>query len=355
MNKKMNKNMIKSGIFLIAFIWLFMNISYVLRQDSDMKDRFAGFYSLKRNSMDMVMIGSSPVHPYYSASLAYGEYGFVSYPIATNVQEPCWTEFLMKEVLETQTPSVIVIETRMFMRSQILFDANEQKEAFVRNVTDNTKYSMNRICAINSLVNENKEVYWFDIIKYHSNWKHTGLNSLKYWGNKNKSIYNGFLFVPTVENLELTVNNKEVSDEQAIPAEQEEILYKIIDYAKEKNQKLAFILAPYVISEEECKMANYMERIVREAGCEYINFNKLNEEMNIDYRTDFYNGGHMNVFGAEKYTTYLGKLLQEKYNLPDHRGDEKYASWDTDYKVWREQAEVTKQEIRRIIEGGTAK
>ncbi|MFW5676193.1 MAG: hypothetical protein ACOCNL_07930, partial [Acetivibrio ethanolgignens] len=149
--------------------------------------------------------------------------------------------------------------------------------------------------------------------------------------------------------------NKEVSDEQAIPAEQEEILYKIIDYAKEKNQKLAFILAPYVISEEECKMANYMERIVREAGCEYINFNKLNEEMNIDYRTDFYNGGHMNVFGAEKYTTYLGKLLQEKYNLPDHRGDEKYASWDTDYKVWREQAEVTKQEIRRIIEGGTAK
>ena len=349
----MGKKIIRCSFFLIIFIYLFLHISYMFRPYSDTKDRFAGFYALEKNSMDMVMIGSSPVHPYYAASLAYQRYGFLSYPIATSVQEPYWTEFLMKEVLKTQKPEVLVIETRMFMRQQSVFDENEFRGECLRSVTDNVKYSPQRFLVINSGVKENKEAYWFDIVKYHSLWKTTEISALKYWNYKNKSIYNGFLFVPKVEKQELIVNNEEITDETPIPPEQEKILYEIIDYAKKKNQEVAFILSPYVITEGECKMANYMERIVKEAGCEYINFNKLNEEMDIDYQMDFYNGGHMNIFGAEKYTIYIGKLLQEKYNLPDHRGDEAYASWDSDYEVWRQQAEVTKEQIRQMIEGGT--
>ena len=67
-----------------------------------------------------------------------------------------------------------------------------------------------------------------------------------------------------------------------------------MEIAKNKNQQVVFILAPYQITEERCKMANYMERIVTEAGYEYINFNKLNEEMGVDYSTGFYNDGRMN-------------------------------------------------------------
>lgn len=349
----MKKNFIRASVFLLVLFWLFIGVSYVLRPYDDTKDRFAGFNALEKNSMDMVMIGSSPVHPYYAASLAYDKYGFLSYPLATSVQAPCWTEFLVKEALKTQKPELLVIETRMFMREQSEFDKNEQKEVWVRSVTDNVKYSPQRFLAINSKVKGDKEAYWFDIIKYHSLWKIADLSSLKYWNYENKSIYSGFLFVPRVEKQELIVNNEEITDETPIPPEQEKILYEIIDYAKKKNQEVAFILAPYVITEGECKMANYMERIVKEAGCEYINFNKLNEEMDIDYQMDFYNGGHMNIFGTEKYTIYIGKLLQEKYNLPDHRSDEAYASWDSDYEVWRQQAEVTKEQIRQMIEGGT--
>ena len=47
--------------------------------------------------------------------------------------------------------------------------------AYTRGVTDNMKYSWNRIKTINALVDpdgpEPRYTYYFDIFKYHSNWK----------------------------------------------------------------------------------------------------------------------------------------------------------------------------------------
>ena len=40
-------------------------------------------------------------------------------------------------------------------------------------------------------------------------------------------------------------------------------------------------------------------------------------------------GDHLNLSGAHKVTDYMTMYLQEHYMLPDHRGDEKFTSWDT--------------------------
>lgn len=345
------KHFVRVIIFTSIFFYLFFSISYVLRPEGDTKDRFAGFYALEENCLDMVIIGSSPVHPYWAASLAYGERGFTSYPLATNVQQPRLTKFLIEEALKTQSPKVIVVETRMFMRPQTAFDFSEDNEAHIRNVTDNVKYSRERVELINELVKERRETYWFDIMSSHKYWPQVVRTGLVYWGNEKKSVYNGYLFVPEVEEVIQHVISDECMEEVKMPKEQEDVLQEIIAWAKENNQKMIFVLNPYGISEEECKMANYMERIIRGADFEFINFNKLSEEMNINFATDFYNSGHMNVLGAEKYTSYFAKFLQENYSLPDHRGDSQYTEWDEDYQVWLEQAEVTKQEIYKLISG----
>lgn len=49
----------------------------------------------------------------------------------------------------------------------------EDTMIFTRGVTDNLKYSKNRVDAINALVSDRSEryTYYFDIFKYHSNWK----------------------------------------------------------------------------------------------------------------------------------------------------------------------------------------
>ena len=45
-------------------------------------------------------------------------------------------------------------------------------------------------------------------------------------------------------------------------------------------------------------------------------------EIGIDYSLDTYDAGlHMNVTGAEKCSSYLGKILVEKYGLKNHHDD----------------------------------
>ena len=348
---RMKKKIFRVICFGIIFVQLFVSVSYILRKaENGTKIRLAGFYELEADCVDMIMVGSSPVHPYWATSLAYHEYGFTSYPLSSDVQQPSLTSFLVKEGLRTQSPSLVVVETRMFMRTQEEFDSFENIDNSFRAVIDNTKYSWERFQFIDSVVQMNKTTYWFDIIKYHTTWKTTTPKELKYWDYREKSLYDGFCWAPDVKNLDVLVNNKEIQEEIPIPIEQERYLSEIINYIEKSNTEVLFILAPYQITEEQCKMANYMEHFIREAGYEYINFNKLYDEVGVNFDTDFYNSGHMNVLGAEKYTRYLGKLLQEKYNLPDHRGDEEYAQWDVDYEVWKQQAEVTKSQIYQLID-----
>ena len=42
-------------------------------------------------------------------------------------------------------------------------------------------------------------------------------------------------------------------------------------------------------------------------------------------------GTHLNYWGAEKVSLFLGKYLQEKYNLKDKRKDPEYQSWNENY------------------------
>ena len=70
----------------------------------------------------------------------------------------------------TSAPKRSIIEMRMFSMPD---EEWEDTMVFTRGVTDNLKYSKNRVDAINALVSDRSEryTYYFDIFKYHSNWK----------------------------------------------------------------------------------------------------------------------------------------------------------------------------------------
>ena len=68
--------------------------------------------------------------------------------------------------------------------------------------------------------------------------------------------------------------------------------------------------------------------------------------MNLDYRYDFYNGNHVNIYGAEKYTNCLSEYLVKNYNLPDRRGEKEYKDdFDSLIPGWKEDVNKTKKEI----------
>ena len=71
----------------------------------------------------------------------------------------------------------------------------------------------------------------------------------------------------------------------------------------------------------------------------YYNFIPLCDEIGIDWQTDTYDGGaHLNVYGAEKLTSYFGAILRDRHGLQSRHGEPHLAElWQE--KLARYQAE----------------
>ena len=80
----------------------------------------------------------------------------------------------------------------------------------------------------------------------------------------------------------------------------------------------------------------------------YWNFLEHQEEIGIDWNTDTYDTGlHLNVYGAEKMSSYFGQLLVDTFDLPDRRSDEVLSA------AWAEKV-ATYNERKAILEAETA-
>lgn len=345
---------LKSTIFICIFLTILVAVTYIIRTNGDVKDIFNGFYAEEDDTLDVIMIGSSPVYPFYSSPKLWGEYGITCYPLSSHVQRPSAALPLLKEAYKTQEPQVVVFEMRMYTMEDGDMESNM---AYARGVTDNMKYSLNRIYAINRLVADSNEryTYYFDIFKYHSNWKTMVLpDQIACFRYEKPHPLKGFVIrdevgpleeerIPVCTNLEETM---------AIPKEQEERLYELLDYLKEQGQQALFIVSPYRIEQQEQMMFNYMKPIISSYGYEFVNMNEYYEEIGIDFSTDYYDyGGHVNALGAEKCTAFLGRLL-EGFKLPDKRGQKEYESWDRAYNLYCEENERALNTIYEHIEKG---
>lgn len=350
----MNKRQVmKALLFIAIFLFILTSVTYILRTSGTIKENFVGFYAEPEDTIDVVYIGSSPVYPCFAAPKLWGDYGITSYPLSSNVQRPIAAKYLVKEALKSQQPKLFVFELRQFTASDEIMAENM---AYTRGVTDNLKYSFNRIETINAMVADPFEryTYYFDIFKYHSNWRSfilpEQLTSIFY---ERKHPLKGF-FVSSNVVMGQRVDCSTISEKIPIPTEQEEILIDLLGYLKENDLDALFLVSPKSLTEEQQMMFNYMNEIIVEYGYSYLNMNDYYDEIGIDFTSDFYDeGSHTNALGAIKCTEFLGKYLHENYDFNDRRGDGKFESWDRAYQYWKECVDEAVTEIETKVKNGT--
>lgn len=341
-------------IFAGIFVLILVPVSYMVRTNGDVKDRFSGFYAERDNTLDIVMIGSSPVFPYYASPKLWGETGITMYPLSSNMQRPAAMKYLVEEAEKTQSPELYIFEMRMFT----IEDAGlTENMAYTRGVTDNMKYSRQRIRTIQALVPEEDEEgrlsYYVDIMKYHTNWKMLALPSE--WANMayhKKSPLKGYTFKDEVGPQPMP-DCGGAQGEKKVPEEQEAYLVELLEFLKEKEIEALFIVSPYGESLQEQQMFNYMEKIVSSYGCPFVNMNDHYEEIGIIFEEDFADyGSHTNAVGAEKCTNFLREYLLEHYGFSDKRGQDDYRDWDEAYELWKSEMEMARETIKDRIARG---
>lgn len=343
---------IKIISFICVFILLFTYISYMSKPMKIDLQNIAGLYGEKENSIDVVYIGGSACFVYYEPLKAWEDYGIVAYDYGANTIMPEIYKNMIIEVLKTQKPKLIILDARAFQyREDENISNNHPSEVAYRNTLTGMKFSLNKINFIKDNIGkyivDDKLPYYFDLIKYHNTISYDKKN-LEMMQGKYKMPYRGFYFVKKHASL---TRQEFITDEcNELPEETNKIFIELLEFIKQTDTDYLFVVSPYVEEIEHKKIFNTVEQKVSDYGYKFLDANEYVDAMNLDYNTDFYNNGHVNIFGADKYTEFLSKYIVENYDIPNRKGDKGYEYMNENLEEWRNEVEKLKNDIYKIIE-----
>ena len=298
------KKFFKFMLFIIVFIILYLGLSYLfLPKDNLLK---YGLYNTSSyeilgetpNTIDALVIGDSLVYSSISPMEIYNKYGFTLYDCAEAalLVEDAYAHFEI--AADSQKPKIAILEPNMFFR-------NPKKRPWYSKPTRVLKNS-------------------FPLIKYHNNWKKMVFNTKSHsWTNyykgykKNKDIKASFNYDYMHKNK---ISNK-------IPPGNMEYFKKFVSYCKKNNIELMLISVPSQKSWSYEKHKT-IEKLAKQYNITYLNLN-LVEDLNIDWTKETKDkGDHLNFYGAQKVSDYIGNYLKINNKLKSHKNEKGYEEWD---------------------------
>lgn len=347
--KKNIINIIKIIAFLLVFFILYSFLTELKHPEAVDLQNIRGIYSEKKDSLDMVYIGGSASFVYWAPLDAYKNYGIASYDYGANTIQPELYKYMVKEMLKTQDPNLIVIDARAFQYRDV--DQPPTAVAY-RNVLTGMKLGKNKVDFIRKNVNrflgEDEASYYSDLDLYHTNKTNSTVkNALRRVTDRYKNKNKGFYFVAKAEPMEK--QDFETEEIQPVSDDTTEILNDLIAYLKTVNKNVLFVVSPYIETKEHKANFNYVENIIEDAGFDFLDSNEYAKEMNLNYSVDFYNENHVNYYGADKYTNFLAKFIKSKYEIPDRRNDNNYSDWNNIMSDWENNVLNDKEQINAII------
>lgn len=338
--------------FLIFFCVTFVLLSYLMRPISSSRKNICGFYAEEDNSLDVVYVGGSACYAYWEPLKAWNDYGFTSYNFALDSLQPQVIHYILQEVLMTQSPELFIIDARPFqyggLFSKVDNMINMNRVAPFRNLADNMKYSTNRAKMIHEVAPSQEEewTYQLDIAKYHSNlYAFLNMDNWKYILNERESYTKGFIYQQETDPI-LFTDTGSVTEELQLSSEVDTVFIDLLEYCKKENLNVLFIVHAYGNAVEDQQKYNYIERRIDEYGFDFLNVNDYFDEIGFDTSTDFKDQDHVNLFGAEKYSTFLAQYLNDNYSFQDKRDNLEYAQWHANYNRWSVECESIKESMQ---------
>lgn len=354
-NKIFTKALFLSLLKIISFILVFVMILEGLsitvfskKAATQYKNAFSKSYSFTTepaNSIDIALIGSSDLYSGFIPVNLWDKYGYTSTVISTPKQTVSRSYTFLEELLKTQSPKLLVIETDMFYQGVEIEHNPDLNKGRTERLSASDK--MKRIVKMisNVPVDGNIENH-FTVFMFHDEWKKLSKKSYKavmkekdtvtceHGYNFNKIVY------PTKDNKRMTFTEQA----EAIPDESILYLNRMLDLCRQSNIKVAFVEMPSLTSWNYARH-NAVKQFAEKNSIPFIDLNleehftKTKIKCENDFRDD---GNHLNYYGAEKATDFLGEFINNTYSdiLPDKRNDSKFVYWQESSNQFKEKYNV---------------
>ncbi len=372
---KQFKHIIKVLIFVFIFLLISDTIQRILIQkwtylNDNMERIMPGFYEEEKNTIDVLMLGTSSIRFGVSPMEIYETYGIKSYNLATNLQPLEASYFVLCEALKSQRPKVVVLDASSF------FVPNMPDSGW-RYVLDNMSLNRNKYGLAKEYIKKIDDVSMLDAViplaYYHERWKNLSERDFSDLDRKKYLYSKGFCLVSAQLGVEHSreERNKErnrvdsISSDTVLHEFNEGIynkreqkngnygddgviesslkwLLKINELCAENDIELMLTHIPNAIwptisvkawSEVEY---NTMSAICAQHDIEFTDM-EYDEDVEIDWLCDTCDGGaHLNFNGAKKISSFLGQYLADRYGLTRRTN----VIWDADLEIYRQIRDV---------------
>lgn len=290
-----------------------------------------GMYAQPRDTVDVVMMGTSHMHYDVNPAILWEKEGIASY-VFSAAEQPLWiTYYYLIEFCKYQNPKLVVLDLYAPAKFRDSFNEEYIGENFY-----NIRFSFNKMCMIASTCTFKQVNSFFpSFFGYHSRYENLNEEDFKYIiPTDGEADFKGFTTAfDAIEGMEPTLD---VTEKGNISPKSEIYLKKIIDYTKENDIDLFLIVNPYPTTEKEEFIYNRIHEIADSYGVLFISTNYNSSEMGLNFDEDYNDESHLNYSGSSKFSLFLSRVLKENFDLPDRRGDLRYESWDRNAEQMRE-------------------
>lgn len=319
-----------SGLLLLSLAYTL----YVLTPKDDFGIcSMTTLYQQEENTVDVLVLGTSLAYAGVNTNVLWAEYGIAAYNLCS-AEQPFWISYYyLEEALKTQQPRLILLDAKP---STYTNDYSHRGRTIMS--TSGIASPMNRLKAIQASVPE--EDFWGFALGFpqlHSSYQEVTAKHFVYPpdnGGRGRH-WKGYIESTATEqhsrpSLVWTDTPKPMN------AREEEYLRRIIELVQQKGIDLMCIGIPNPDYASDHMYYNSLWAVAEEYGVPYTNYNDPKLRYGLIYSSCFSDWQHLNVKGSVIFSRKLGEDLCKAYDLPDHRKDERYQSWELSSDQWYE-------------------
>ncbi len=291
-------------------------------------------YRQPKDSVDVLAVGTSLAYAGINTNVLWEEYGIATYDLCS-AEQPFWVSYYtIKEALKTQHPRVILLDAK-----PAIYTRDYSKRGRTILSTFGIKGIENRVGAILACVEKPRDAmgYILGLPEVHSNYARLTADDFAFPpdnGGRGAS-WKGHIESDAVEHHQkpsLVWNSvrRNMNDRE------EEYARKIFELGRDEDIEILLIGLPNPDYANDHMYYNALWSVAEEYGVHGLNYNDPGIRFGLRYSSDFADWQHLNVKGSVNFSRKLGADLEMLFDLPDHRGDPYYSSYDECAEQWFE-------------------
>lgn len=312
-----------------------------------------GFYEQPKDTLQAVFVGTSSTISGFSPITMYDEQGICAYNIGTEQQPAMMSYYWTREAHRTHQESLkaVVLEVTglrydpeepFYQKALVpmrLSGVKQEAAADFQQASESQQANGREQAgnlALNNLV---------PLFAFHGRWAELQETDFTKAGLDTHSYTRGHPIVvqrtlpmvagdqanyPVPVQLALAQDEKAELDPKAV-----RYVRELVEYCREAGLKLFLVKTPTSFIWNE-GYHNAVQELADQCHIPFIDFNldPLLTQIGFDALTDTMDGSHLNVFGAQKVSSWIARYLREECGCEDVRGDSRYEFLRGDSERW---------------------